>query len=162
MLTIICFILTFIVASFLEYWLHRLMHIYPWFGNKLTSHYTHHDHNRGTGVIWEFRDYLIVVLILCPTFLISRSIGIRVFFSGVVYAAFSAYAHQLQHDNPTKCFWMKMPVHYVHHKYNQWHHNFGIAIDWWDRLFATYKSAEWLTEEELDRAKRGLLQIKWW
>ena len=31
------FVLAFIFASFLEYWLHRLMHISPWFGNKINS-----------------------------------------------------------------------------------------------------------------------------
>ncbi|BAU65310.1 Fatty acid hydroxylase superfamily protein [Stanieria sp. NIES-3757] len=160
-LTVICFILTIIFASFLEYWLHRLMHIFPWFG-KVTSHYTHHYNNRGAGVIWEFKNYCTVVLILCLTFLISQSVGIRVVFSGIVYAAFSAYAHQLQHDNPTKCFWMKMPVHYIHHKHNQWHHNFGLGVDWWDVIFGTYKKVEWPTEEELNQTKRGLLQIKWW
>jgi sterol desaturase/sphingolipid hydroxylase (fatty acid hydroxylase superfamily) len=137
------------------------MHIFPRLGNKLTTHYTHHQHNQGAGFISEFKDYCKVVPILCLAFLISASVGISVLLAGVVYAAFSAYAHQLQHDNPTKCFWMKMPVHYIHHKHNQWHHNFGIAVDWWDRLFGTYKPMEWPTELELARPERGPLQIKW-
>jgi sterol desaturase/sphingolipid hydroxylase (fatty acid hydroxylase superfamily) len=161
MLAITIFILTFLFSSFLEYWLHRLMHISPWFG-KNTCHYTHHHNNQAVGVAWEFRNYCTALLFLCPTFLISRSVGIIVLFSGLVYAAFAAYAHQVQHDNPTKCFWMKMPVHYIHHKHNHWHHNFGIAVDWWDRIFATYKSVEWPTEEELNQPERELLQIKWW
>ena len=161
MLTIVCFILTFVFSSFLEYWLHRLMHIYPWFGDKVTSHYDHHYSNQASGVIWEFRKYLTAVLILSPSFLISQAIGIRVLSSGIVYAAFSAYAHQVQHDNPIKCFWMKMPVHYVHHEYNQWHHNFGIALDWWDYVFGTYKSVEWQTQEELC-LEREPSHIKWW
>ena len=162
MLTITFFILSFFFSSFLEYWLHRLMHIYPWFGNKLISHYSHHQKNQGAGVISEFKDYFTAVIILSSTFFISQSVGIGVFFGSVVYAAFSAYAHQLQHDNPTKCFWMKMPVHYIHHKHNQWHHNFGLAVDWWDRVFGTYKPMEWPTEVELNQPERGLLEIKWW
>ena len=30
-----------------------------------------------------------------------------------------------------------MPTHYVHHKFNMWHYNFGIALDIWDRVFRT-------------------------
>jgi len=75
-------------------------------------------------------------------------VGISFFLGMLFYAAFAAYAHQLQHENPTACFWMKMPVHYVHHEYKQWHHNFGLGVDWWDRIFGTYKPVEWLTEKE--------------
>ena len=32
-----------------------------------------------------------------------------------------------------------MPTHYVHHKFNMWHYNFGMALDIWDRVFRTYK-----------------------
>ena len=162
MLALLIFVLSFIFASFLEYWLHRLMHISPWFGNTINSHSIHHNRNQATGILWEFRNYSMAVLILCPAFFISSSVGIIVVSRGFTYAAFAAYAHQIQHDNPTKCFWMKMPVHYIHHKHNQWHHNFGIGVDWWDRIFATYKLVEWPTEEELAQSQLGLLQIKWW
>jgi len=50
---------------------------------------------------------------------------------------------------------MKMPVHYVHHKYGMWHHNFGLAVDWWDHVFGTYKPVEWLTEEEVNSGVIG-------
>ncbi|MGV2829476.1 sterol desaturase family protein [Myxosarcina sp. GI1(2024)] len=160
--TITFFVLSFIFASFVEYWLHRLMHIFPWFGSQLTGHYYHHYSKQSLGVIGEFQNYSTAVLIFCPIFLISRSVGITVFCSALVYTAFSAFAHQLQHENPTKCFWMKMPVHYIHHQHNQWHHNFGIAVDWWDRLFGTYKLVEWSAREELNQPERKLWQIRWW
>jgi len=89
-------------------------------------------------------------------------IGLAWLAGSLTYAIFSAYAHQLQHENPTKCFWMSMPVHYVHHKYNMWHHNFGLALDWWDRVFGTYKPVKWLTERELSQSDRGYFQLKWW
>lgn len=43
-----------------------------------------------------------------------------------------------------------------------WHHNFGLAVDWWDRVFGTYKSVEWLTDKELQQPERGYLQLRWW
>ncbi len=157
--TVLMAIIAFITASFAEYWIHRLMHFSHKIGER---HRDHHRRNEGQGVLWEFRDYLKgSLIILCSMFFVSWSAGIGWFGGGVIYAAFSAYAHQLQHDNPTQCFWMKMPVHYVHHKYNMWHHNFGLGVDWWDHVFGTYQSVEWLTEAELNQPKRGFLELRW-
>jgi sterol desaturase/sphingolipid hydroxylase (fatty acid hydroxylase superfamily) len=152
--------IAFGVASLLEYWVHRLMHQPYRLGQK---HRDHHRRNEGQGVIWEFRDYCLggLVVIALP-WLWSWEIGLAWTIGGGGYAAFSAYAHQLQHENPRKCFWMKMPVHYVHHKYGQWHHNFGLGLDWWDRLFGTYKAVEWLDQRELERPDRGYAQLRWW
>ena len=52
---IICFAGAFVVASLVEYWLHRLMHKSHSIGEK---HRDHHRRNEGQGVIWEFRDYV--------------------------------------------------------------------------------------------------------
>ena len=156
----VCFVLAFILASLVEYWLHRLMHVSPRIGER---HRDHHRRNEGQGVVWEFRDYVQGSCIaMFAMFFVSLAAGIGWFLGSLAYAAFSAYAHQLQHENPTKCFWMKMPVHYVHHKYGMWHHNFGLAVDWWDRVFGTYKPVEWLTEEETSQPERGYLQLRWW
>ncbi len=155
-----CFVLAFILASMLEYWVHRLMHYSPRFGKV---HRDHHRRNEGQGVIKEFLAYIKgACFFMCLLFLVSLQMGIAWFLGCLVYAAFSAYAHQLQHDNPTKCFWMKMPVHYVHHKYNQWHENFGLGVDWWDRIFGTYKPTEWIGEEEESQVEKGHLQLRWW
>lgn len=161
MILVIAFVLAFIFASFVEYWLHRMMHIFPHFGRDIVPHYEHHRENTANGVLQEFRDYAMVIPLSLLAFFISFPFGISFVGGSIVYAAFSAYAHQLQHENPTKCVWMKMPVHYVHHKYNQWEHNFGLAVDWWDRLFGTYQAVEWLTESELEQSPKGYWQIKW-
>lgn len=159
-LSIAAFISAFVFASLVEYWIHRLMHRPGKFGER---HRDHHRRNEGQGVIWEFRDYIKGSIIpMCLVFFFSWVVGLCWFLGGLAYAAFSAYAHQLQHENPTLCFWMKMPVHYVHHKYNMWHHNFGLAVDWWDRIFGTYQPVEWLTEEELTRSPKGYLELRWW
>ena len=134
------FIFAFIFGSFLEYWVHRFMHIYPKFGNGITAHYSHHRSNTTQGFLGDFLDFSLVSLLVLPALLISVPFG-SIMVSGIItFAAFASYAHQIQHDNPHKCFWMKMPIHYVHHKNNQWDSNFGLAIDWWDRVFGTYKS----------------------
>lgn len=140
MLLAICFILAFVFASFLEYWVHRLMHISPRFGNGITGHYGHHRSNTTKGFLGDFLDFSLVALLLLPAFLISWSIGTAIILGTVAFAGFAAYAHQIQHYCPTKCFWMKMPVHYVHHLNNQWDSNFGLTVDWWDHVFKTYKA----------------------
>jgi sterol desaturase/sphingolipid hydroxylase (fatty acid hydroxylase superfamily) len=160
MVGIACFIGAFIFASFVEYWMHRLMHVSPKVGER---HRDHHRRNEGQGVVWEFRDYVrgSAIAMFIP-FLFSVEAGIGWLAGALVFAAFSAYAHQLQHENPTKCFWMKMPVHYVHHRYGMWHHNFGLAVDWWDHIFRTYKLVEWRAEAEQNIPPRGYLELRWW
>jgi len=153
-----CFALAFTFASLIEYWLHRLMHVNARIGAR---HRDHHRRNEGQGVVWEFRDYVLgIAIAMLAVFPLSATAGWGWMSGALVYAAFSAYAHQLQHENPVKCFWMPMPVHYVHHKYGMWHHNFGLAVDWWDRVFGTYKPVEWLeTEAEIEG---GYFALKWW
>jgi sterol desaturase/sphingolipid hydroxylase (fatty acid hydroxylase superfamily) len=154
------FIAAFVFASFVEYWIHRLMHRSVRVGQR---HRDHHRRNEGQGVLWEFRDYikgsLIAMLALFP---FSWVAGLGWMLGAIAYAAFSAYAHQLQHENPTRCIWMKMPVHYVHHKYNMWHHNFGLGVDWWDHVFGTYKLVDWQDEQELNRPQRSAWELRWW
>ncbi|NBD16851.1 MAG: fatty acid hydroxylase family protein [Cyanobacteria bacterium] len=159
MIVLISFIAAFVAASLVEYWIHRLMHVSQKLGER---HRDHHRRNEGQGVVWEFLDYVRggAIAMVLP-FFISLEVGSGWLLGALAYAAFSAYAHQLQHENPTRCFWMKMPVHYVHHKYGMWHHNFGLGVDWWDHVFGTYKLVDWLTEEELSQ-QSGYLALKWW
>ncbi len=158
-MALMSFIAAFVAASLVEYWIHRLMHASQKLGER---HRDHHRRNEGQGVIWEFFDYIKGgAIAMVPPFFISVEIGTGWLLGAIAYAAFSAYAHQLQHENPTRCFWMKMPVHYVHHKYGMWHHNFGLGVDWWDHVFGTYKLVDWQTEEELAQ-QSGYLALKWW
>jgi sterol desaturase/sphingolipid hydroxylase (fatty acid hydroxylase superfamily) len=143
------FIFAFIFGSFLEYWVHRFLHISPTFGNKITKHYGHHRSNTSKGFFKDFLDFSLVSLLVLPAFLISLSCGIIMVSGTVAFAAFASYAHQIQHHNPHKCFWMKMPIHYIHHENNQWDSNFGLAIDWWDIVFGTYKPVdEWVNDRQ--------------
>lgn len=148
MLIITFFVFGFILSSLIEYWIHRLMHIFPWFG-AVSLHYKHH-YEESYGIWKDFKSYSQLVLLLCPMFLISWSAGISTSLGGLVFTAFAAYTHQLQHENPTNCFWMEVPIHYLHHKYDC-NSNFGLSIDWWDRVFKTYKPNQWFIHEELNQ-----------
>jgi sterol desaturase/sphingolipid hydroxylase (fatty acid hydroxylase superfamily) len=147
MITVIAYFLVgFIIGSFIEYWAHRFMHFFP---SQCMFHVRHHKENTAQGVLGEFRSYAVpAVLPVSLTFIFSWQLGTGLVLGMLAYAFFAAYAHQLQHDNPDRCFWMAMPVHYVHHKHNQWHYNFGIGVDCWDRLFGTYSPSQSLTLEK--------------
>ena len=135
---IVGFVTAAFVATFVEYWGHRLMH----FGKLLGKHHAGH-HAKGTGQGWlrEFRDYAVPSIPgLGLGFLVSPAVGVGWFAGGLSYAACAAFAHQLQHERPTQVFWLTQPVHAVHHHHQEWHHNFGLTVDFWDRVFGTYRA----------------------
>jgi sterol desaturase/sphingolipid hydroxylase (fatty acid hydroxylase superfamily) len=153
-------LLAFVIGTLVEYTVHRLMH-----GRVLLykKHAEHHRDGWGQGWLGEFGDYFIPCIPVCWLgFLISVPVGIGWALGGFLYAAFAAYAHQLQHENPDMVFWMPRPVHYLHHEHHMWHHNFGIAVDWWDRVFGTYQHVEWKrTKPMREHGFRALFRITW-
>ena len=149
-----------VVGSLVEYWGHRLMHA----GLILRrAHARHHAENRGKGVVWEFMHYLLGTAFLLPLgFLVSLPSGLGWMSGTVLFAFFSAFGHQLQHDNPRACFWMRsMPVHFVHHRYAQSEANFGLSLDVWDRVFGTYERRAWHTPELEREPARPIWRIRW-
>lgn len=159
-LGITAFISALIIGTFVEYLIHRLMHLRWVLGNKHTEH-----HAEGTGQGWlgEFWDYFLGSLFIvwwgvfcCTPVAIGWAAGI------LLYACCAAYAHQVQHENPELVFWMPRPVHHLHHAHNMWRHNFGITVDWWDRIFGTYRPEEWKPEKRArEYGLKAFFQIKW-
>ncbi len=147
----------FVLGTFVEYWGHRLMHM----GYLLKKHHAkHHQHGSGQGWLGEFRDYGLPTLVfaaLVGWFLPEEGLGLLI--GGVGYAAIAAYAHQVQHEQPHLAWWMAQKQHTVHHYHWEWHHNFGITVDWWDRVFGTYKQHEPLPM--LGRDDAGFFDIHW-
>mmetsp|Transcript_16502 Transcript_16502/g.22619 ORF Transcript_16502/g.22619 Transcript_16502/m.22619 type:complete len:139 (-) Transcript_16502:201-617(-) len=127
-------------------------------------HRAHHQRGEGQGMLWEFRDYVLGMLAFDVIFylLLPSSVFLPFAIGVLIFELFSAYAHQLQHDNPCRCDWMKQPVHYVHHKGHMWYHNFGMAVDWWDHVFGTFKEYDWCTEKEIKSAHQSRFAIRWW
>ncbi|MGF1482697.1 MAG: sterol desaturase family protein [Cyanophyceae cyanobacterium] len=156
MIIIAFFVLAVILSSLIEYWAHRSMHTFPWFGS-LTSHYKHH-YEESFGVLQDFKSYSQAALVFCPLFFVSWSAGIGAILGGLAFAAFAAYTHQLQHEHPAQCFWMKVPVHYLHHKYSC-RCNYGLSIDVWDRVFGTYRPQQWLTDDKFNSPRHSKTQV---
>jgi sterol desaturase/sphingolipid hydroxylase (fatty acid hydroxylase superfamily) len=131
----------FIGGTFVEYFIHRGMHwgiIYP------KGHQWHHESNEARTFFKDMIDYGSAAAIVCWVgFLVSVGVGIGWAFGCFLYAALASYAHQLQHANAGLVFWMPRPVHRLHHVHDMTGRNFGVLVDWWDRLFGTYEPIEW-------------------
>ena len=150
-----------VFASFAEYWAHRLMHRFRWLGK---THRRHHARGTAQGVFLEYAEYTWKSCwLMWPGFLISVPCGLGWLIGTNMYAAFAAFAHQLQHENPRKCFWLRQPIHFVHHAHNQWHENFGVAVEIWDHVFRTYREMDWHTRQSPTQADpdRRIWQINW-
>ena len=146
------------VGTLVEYWGHRAMH--TWLLRK--THAEHHKKGIGQGWLLEFYDYVVGTIFFIPAgFLYSVEAGLGWIGGALLYAAFAAYSHQLQHERPELCFWLKRPVHFLHHHGHMWKHNFGISVDVWDRVFGTYKAIDWQPPGIAGRSWRLLLRIKW-
>src|SRR5262245_7067993 len=150
--------LALVEASLSEYWIHRSMHRRGWARRR---HGEHHMAGTGQGWYGEFRDYLSPALpFFVLAFIPSAAIGVG-FSAGVTaYLAFAAYAHQLQHERPELVFWMKAPVHHLHHRHHMTRYNYGIGVDIWDRCFGTYQLRSWKAQP-LPRDVREWFRIQW-
>jgi sterol desaturase/sphingolipid hydroxylase (fatty acid hydroxylase superfamily) len=149
-----------LLGSLIEYAVHRLMHKGKFMGKR---HALHHRNFSAQGWWGEFTDYSLPgLLIAWAGFLVSVPAGLG-FACGILgYAAFAAYAHQVQHEKPDLAFWLGAPIHYLHHRDNMWHHNFGIGVSLWDRLLGTYKKADWKPAKPLRQYPfREFVSIRW-
>lgn len=161
----VAFFIALVISSLAEYVVHRLMHI------GLVTARLHADHHKeGTGQGWflEFRAYTVPsmpfsAVISAVLWFYQSPVAAVAFAAGtIIYGALAAYAHQLQHDNPGLCFWLSEPVHFTHHKHKMWHHNFGILVDFWDRIFGTYKSVNYQPEKKYYKHPiSAYFKIKW-
>jgi len=150
------FFLAFVVGSLAEYWGHRFMH--TWF--KRAKHIQHHQSAAGQGFLREFWGYTRGSWpIFLAGFCHSHQAGLGFALGGLSFSAFSAYAHELQHQHPECCFWLSQPIHHAHHRERLWFHNFGISCDVWDRVFGTYRA---VPHERMARVDwLNLFRIKW-
>jgi sterol desaturase/sphingolipid hydroxylase (fatty acid hydroxylase superfamily) len=144
----IALVIGLLLGSFVEYTVHRLMHKGKFLGKR---HAKHHRNFEAQGWWGEFTDYSFPgLLIAWAGFLLSIPAGI------------AAYAHQIQHEKPDLAFWLGAPIHFLHHRENMWHHNFGIGVSIWDRMLGTYKAADWQPERRFrDYPLSEFVSIRW-
>jgi sterol desaturase/sphingolipid hydroxylase (fatty acid hydroxylase superfamily) len=150
----------FVFGTFAEYFVHRAMH---WGWLHPAGHRWHHESGESRNFLRDFLDYGTGAALLCWLgFLVSTMAGLGWLLGAFAYAAAASYSHQVQHANADLVFWMKRPVHRLHHVHDMHGRNFGILVDWWDRLFGTYEPIEWpKTPPEGGFRFRDYLGIHW-
>jgi sterol desaturase/sphingolipid hydroxylase (fatty acid hydroxylase superfamily) len=150
---------TFIVGTLAEYFVHRLMHwgvLYP------EGHRYHHESGDPRTFLRDVIDYgMGAAPFAWFGFVVSVPIGIGTVIGAISYVLLASYSHQLQHARADLVFWMGRPVHGVHHALDQRDSNFGILVDWWDRLFGTYRPVEWQRSPSRPTIK-DYVAIPWW
>ncbi|MCA9567336.1 MAG: sterol desaturase family protein [Myxococcales bacterium] len=135
MTTVLAASLAAVLASLVEYWGHRIMHTTPFLRRH---HARHHQLASGQGWLRELRDYALPAIPVCALVGWIWPAGAVGFAVGALgWAGLAAFAHQAQHENPGLVWWMEEPVHARHHHFREWHHDFGITLDVWDRVFGT-------------------------
>ncbi len=135
----------FFVGTLVEYWGHRLMH------SKLVKGVIHENHHLlgiAQGVGPEFWVYVKGAVVFSPVgFLVSFWGGVGAVTGSLAFAFVAALSHQLSHERPSLLWWQPMPVHHIHHRYNEQTVNFGISTDLWDRVFRTYRPRPYEREQ---------------
>lgn len=153
-----------VLSSLAEYWTHRMMHRA---GLLAAAHRRHHLHASVGGVLYELCEHAKHggPVAAAPGAIVAWTVGLvpaaAFLAGGLAWAAWAAYAHQLQHEDPGSCFWLRMPIHAVHHHHDMRHANYGVGTDVWDRIFGTYVSAAWRSASESGPPRRGPLGIRW-
>jgi len=147
-----------LAGSLSEYWIHRSLHRRGWARRR---HGEHHMAGTGQGWAGEFRDYVSPALPFCVlAFIPSLAIGVGFSAGAILYFAFAAYSHQVQHERPELVFWMNAPVHHLHHRHHMTRFNYGIGVDVWDRWFGTYQLRQWHRKGR-PRDLREWFKIQW-
>jgi len=151
------------VGSLAEYGIHILMHRRVILSR---THFNHHREPEGENVLKQFVYYVLggigpASLVAFGLFWIGAlPAGVGFLAGAIAWAGWVAYAHTLQHERPELVFWMKRPVHHLHHEHGMGEHNFGLSVDWWDRVFGTYKPMPF-DRGPVRFSLRDLLRIRW-
>jgi sterol desaturase/sphingolipid hydroxylase (fatty acid hydroxylase superfamily) len=138
MITACAFVLALLCGTLVEYLAHRGMHEWGFFAK---AHWEHHRANHVDR--WVRRLFLLYLPAISPLLALGLLGGWAFFLGwaagGVSYCVTFSACHVVQHRHPSKVFWMRAPVHHLHHRHFRGRCNYGVVVDWWDRVFGTYR-----------------------
>lgn len=128
------FVIGFLTWTLAEYWVHRsLLHGPYWMG----IHEYHHNHPKHLTVFpwYQIPGYFIAIYI--GTALIARDATTAIF-AGIItgWIIFFAMHHTMHHKPAIVEDFARR--HNAHHKTTTC--NYGITVDFWDRVFGTYRA----------------------
>lgn len=127
------FAVGWVAWTFAEYWVHRSVLHGPYW---MAIHQRHHENPRELTrfPVWQIPSYFGAIFV--ATWLVSGHWTVAVY-SGIIlgWLMFFGTHHVLHHH----AGWMPDFAirHNRHHKVVNM--NYGITVDWWDRLFGTFR-----------------------
>lgn len=132
------FLLACAFADLLAYALHRACHEAGLFSRR---HWRHHaaaaqDHWLKDALLFYGPPCIPLYL---AGLLAGASFGCGWAAGGAAYTLLFAWAHHLQHARPGAAFWMRRPVHALHHEARGGRCNYGVLHPGWDLLLGTYR-----------------------
>ena len=142
--------LSIVIGTFLEYWIHRILHIV-----NSRKHLDHHRTGKNKcGILVETGFYTLLFLPLILFFYFI--FGLPFLVGSLLFIFFMNYSHELQHAQPQAVFWMKKPIHVVHDQKPKM--NFGITTQFWDWCFGTL---DYKNTHVPNKSYKGYLKVKW-
>jgi sterol desaturase/sphingolipid hydroxylase (fatty acid hydroxylase superfamily) len=142
-------VLTFVLWSLVNYWLHRLFHLSPWLWRLHRIHHSDTAVDLSTG----FRNHPGEVLAAAlARALLAAGLGLSV--AGVIaYEAAAFVGVVFSHSNlrlapgldrVLRALIVTPAMHHVHHsaRRTETDSNYGDLFSIWDRLFGTYRSGD--------------------
>jgi sterol desaturase/sphingolipid hydroxylase (fatty acid hydroxylase superfamily) len=130
------FVLGWVAWTFAEYWIHRsVLHWFYWD----SVHMRHHDHPRELSrfPLWQVPSYFLAIYGVVWGLSHLAGSNPTPVFAGIVLGWVMFFVmHHVMHHAPSLLPNFSIR-HNAHHKLT--HMNYGITVDWWDRVFGTYR-----------------------
>lgn len=130
----------FLVEDYLNYWLHRLLHL-PWLYNNI--HAVHHKYNAPFSIMAAYAHPLEVIILAIPTFAGPALIGPHLYTLMIWQMMRNYEAIDIHSGYELPLTFKSFLPGYAgtdHHDYHHYMHsgNFASVFTWCDRLYGTH------------------------
>ncbi|CAN8061315.1 unnamed protein product [Agarophyton chilense] len=145
----------FLVEDFLNYWMHRWLHL-PWFYRNI--HSVHHKHDAPFGLVAAYAHPVEVVVLAIPTFVGPLMIAPHLY-TLMVWQAFRNFeAIDIHSGYELPCSFKSLFPAYAGAKHHDYHHymhsgNFASVFTWCDRLYGTDLGYQTYQERQGEKKK---------
>ena len=138
-------VLAIILLDAIIYWQHRLMHRWPWLWHMHRIHHSDADLDVSTAVRFHPLEIFISIAVKVLAIMALGVHPVAVIIFEIMLSSFALFNHSnlrfpQQLDTVLRWFCVTPNMHRIHHSQDWQEHNtnYGFALSWWDRLFASY------------------------
>lgn len=163
----ISLILAVVLLDLAIYLQHVVFHKVPWFWALHKVHHADPDYDVTTGARFHPVEIVLSLLIKMVVVVVLGAPAVAVIIFEVILNASAMFNHanvQLPRriDQWLRRVLVTPDMHRVHHSVirSETDSNYGFALSWWDRLFATYKQAPQAGQQGMDIGQSNLRDPK--